>query len=102
MQFRSLVNLKVQRVDLIDDTKFKSCFFCRSEFPAQVFAHFSAEGAVHIVVEARVIDAKARHRHARNTAEAIFDKAVEHRSVSRRELLEHDERCSERARMHWN
>src|SRR5262249_45456938 len=110
MQFRALIDLEVERIDLSDDRRYViddahldwGSLFRRPKLLAQLSAGRAVERAVHIVVEACVIDAEPGHRQTRDASESVVEKTVECGSVACRKFLEHDQLCSERTGMTRN
>src|SRR5262245_32170424 len=98
MQRRSLVNLQIERVRLIDYRRQvvdKTHLDRRrplggSEFLAQVLARLAAEPRAQVFVEALVIDAKTSVGKARHSSEAGVKEACERRAIGCGKLLEHD------------
>src|SRR5215471_16674957 len=99
MQFRALIDLEIQRIDISDDRRHViddahldwGSLLSRPKLLAQLPAGRAVERTVHIVVEAYVIDAQPGHRQARDASESVVEKTVERRSVARRKFLEHDQ-----------
>src|SRR5262245_48791971 len=105
MQFRSLVNLQVKRVYLLDsgsdvvhDAHLDRCGPRRgSELSAQLGARGAVERLVHVVREAGIIDVQFGHGQARHTRESIPNEASQRIPVLSRKFLKHDERYPELA-----
>src|SRR5216683_280289 len=107
MQLRAMVDVEVQGIHLVDEGRDiadnvqldRRCLCGRAKFSPQLRAGRAVKRAHHVVVEARVIDAHTRHRHARYPGKTMLAKTVERRSVFGRKLLHDDEPCAKRPGM---
>ena len=107
MKLRSLVDLKVDRINVVDDRRdiandahLDRHGLCRrTEFLTQLSAGCTIECSVHVVVETTVVDAKFSHWQAGHAGESTLQKTLQRITVLCRKLLEYDERHLKLARM---
>ena len=90
------INLIQQRCDIVNNLELNVGRALRfAKFPAQTFSRAVAQVA-EVVLEISEVEAEPRHWHARNSDKTIARKEGEGLAVSRRKILEHDERCLRR------
>src|ERR1700682_1717447 len=108
MKLRFLVNLQVERVNVVNDRRDvvhdahldRRGLSCGSKFLAQLGACCTIKRLVHVFVETRVIDIELGHWQARHTSKSALQKALQRVTVLCWELLEYDERYLQPARMY--
>src|SRR5262249_30388921 len=95
MHARATIDLQVKRIELVDERgdisldleRDRGCTLGGAEFEPKIATRLAAERALHVNLEARVIDVEAGHRQARNPREAAWQETCERAAISCRKFL---------------